>query len=566
MATIAVTGAPVEQLIRTDRAVAQPRFKPWTATHRFLWRVGAIFAVQLIIQFRSQFWQRFLPHSLRDFYSLFGTGVTYVNPAGESGRWGVGGFVNWAIALVIAVIAGSIWTWLARNSKRTEYTVADYCVRLAVRYWVALSILHYGYIKVYPVQMPFPSFANSHTLIGEIAPYRYFWAIVGLSTWYQILLGTIEVICGSLMFFRRTLAIGSILTLGVLSNVAYANFAYDGGVHILSTEIALLAGYLLIPYVSDLYRLLVKKEDVVPDHYHPVFDAKWKNHAFAVVKYAAWIIFIPLYLYSNIHNYVYTNQSKEPRAPGLSGAKGYYAVTEFKLNGQDIPYSPLDPVRWHDVTFEDYPTLTYKVDKALPIRLENGGQGIRDAEKTYELAGYAGGRTYLHMQIDESQQTLTVQDKNTPGRGRNADEGPRQPALFDQIGQLFAAKTAAAQKADAAPAGQENGDNSQGPRENGGGQKGRGGRGARGGARPVQTEVWHYTRPSDSRIILTGTTFDNQQFYAVLDRVGENQAIHISSPVPGQPLQYSRQFGRRYPATPPGFDGTFDSPRREFGD
>ena len=117
-----------------------------------------------------------------------------------------------------------------------------------------------------------------------------------------------------------------------------------------------------------------------------------------------------------------------------------------------------------------------------------------------------------------------------------------------------------------APAGQENGDNSQGPRENGGGQKGRGGRGARGGARPVQTEVWHYTRPSDSRIILTGTTFDNQQFYAVLDRVGENQAIHISSPVPGQPLQYSRQFGRRYPATPPGFDGTFDSPRREFGD
>jgi len=63
------------------------------------------------------------------------------------------------------------------------------------------------------------------------------------------------------------------------------------------------------------------------------------------------------------------------------------------------------------VVFEDYPTLTYKVDKALPIRLENGGQGIGDAEKRYELAGFAGGRTYLHYDIDAANQTLTVQDK-----------------------------------------------------------------------------------------------------------------------------------------------------------
>jgi hypothetical protein len=78
----------------------------------------------------------------------------------------------------------------------------------------------------------------------------------------------------------------------------------------------------------------------------------------------------------------------------------------------------------------------------------------------------------------------------------------------------------------------------------------------------VKKLVWHYSRPSDSRIILTGRTFDNQEFYAVLDRVDETQAIHISSPIQGDPLIYGRPFGRRYPVTDRSFDGTTDAPNR----
>ncbi len=149
---------------------------------------------------------------------------------------------------------------LARNSKRKEYTVAYYWLRLLTRYWVALNILHYAYIKIYPSQMPYPSISNLHTLVGETAPYRYYWAIIGLSTWYQILLGCIEGIAGSLLFFRRTTAIGALLNLGMLYNVAYANFAYDGGVHLLSAEISLLAGFLLIPYIPNLIGCWLKRK------------------------------------------------------------------------------------------------------------------------------------------------------------------------------------------------------------------------------------------------------------------------------------------------------------------
>lgn len=543
--------------VSPKQAQAAREFPAWTAWERVLFRVGALFVLQLTIPVQPRFYHRIFPiHSLRDFYSIVGanSGIQYISPIGESGRWGIGSFMNWGVALVIAILGAAIWTWLARKSKRKEYTVANYWLRLFIRYWVALNILHYAYIKIYPAQMPYPSLSNLHTLLGEIAPYRYYWSIIGLSTWYEVVLGCMEAIAGSLLFFRRTTAIGALLNFGLLANVGYANFAYDGGVHVLSVEIALLSGFLLVPYLPNLYRLLVKKEDVVPEYYHPEFRVPWQRYTFTAFKYAAWILFIPLYLYGDIHHYLYTNQSKEPRAPGLTNAQGFYAVTDFKLNGKDIPYSPLDPVRWQNVIFENYPTLTYKVHKALPIRLENGGQGIVDAKKTYELAGFAGGRTYMAYDFDEAKQTLTVQDKNANAATRNPNGMFRTVGLFDPLlSRIVNSRAEPGESTDGSA-----GSQSQAAKAAPANGSGRGNK-----KHHVQELVWHYSRPSASRIILTGVTPDKQEFYAVLDRIDENQAIHIGSPVPGQPLVYSRQFGRRYPVTDRSFDGKTDSPMRE---
>lgn len=541
MATIAVTALPPSLQAQETQEPSQRKFPAWTAWQRALFRVALLFIIQLTLPVKAIFWKRLIQiRRLHDIYGVAGSGggITYFTPTGESARWGLGSFTNWGIALVVAIVLASVWTWFARNSKRKEYTIAYYWLNLLTRYWVAFNILHYGYLKVYPDQMPYPSISNLHTLVGETAAYRYYWAIIGLSTWYQIVLGCVEVIAGSLLFFRRTVALGALLNLGILYNVAHANFAYDGGVHLLSAEISLLAGFLLIPYIPNLYRLLIKREDVFPNYYHPVFKVKWQRYAFNGIKYAAWILFIPLYLYSDIHHYLWTNASKEPRAEGLKDAKGYYTVSGFKLNGKDLTYSPLDPVRWHDVTFEDYPTITFKVNKPLPIRLENGGPAVKDAEKHYELAGFAGGRTYLHYDLDERNQTLAVQDKN-------ADVRSRDPNV---AGIAFGAPKAADDAGTGA----------------GGGDKQKKGRGGRGGKKAdVVKYVWHYSRPSDSRIILSGKTPDKQDFYAVLDRVDENQAIHVDSPIQGDKLAYTRQFGRRFPIRPKSFDGTTDSPNRD---
>src|SRR5690606_3335543 len=59
---------------------------------------------------------------------------------------------------------------------------------------------------------------------------------------------------------------------------------------------------------------------------------------------------------------------------GLPKSRGYYEVTEFKLNNKTLPYSPFDPVRWQDVTFEDWSSMSFKVaDRPQDIEMFAAG-------------------------------------------------------------------------------------------------------------------------------------------------------------------------------------------------
>jgi hypothetical protein len=66
--------------------------------------------------------------------------------------------------------------------------------------------------------------------------------------------------------------------------------------------------------------------------------------------------------------------------------------------------------------------------------------------------------------------------------------------------------------------------------------------------------MWHYERPSATRIILSGSDENNNALYIVLDRIEEEYPIKIESPIQGSPLTY-KSWTRRYPATDASFDG-----------
>jgi len=121
---------------------------------------------------------------------------------------------------------------------------------------------------------------------------------------------------------------------------------------------------------------------------------------------------------------------KQPAVKGLSELRGNYKVSEFKINDQVVPYAPLDSVRWRDVTFEKWSTLTYNVNRPVKLDLSNGGgAAMRDINRTFELTGTGGGKRVFYYDADTVNKVLYLQDKYVEAnrrRGKGAKKSDQK--------------------------------------------------------------------------------------------------------------------------------------------
>jgi len=163
-----------------------------------------------------------------------------------------------------------------------------------------------------------------------------------------------------------------------------------------------------------------------------------------VLKVLVLLIFLGVLFYVQLLNFWY-DPYKQPSSPGVAKLRGYYEVKEFYLNNTLIPYNPLDSVRWQDLTFEKWTTLTYQVHKPQPLDLSNGGGNpIRDIDRNFEIAGVGGGRRAFHYYADTVDHVLYLQDKNIAtasfvgGRRRRGEGFPnRQEEGQQQVQDLY---------------------------------------------------------------------------------------------------------------------------------
>jgi hypothetical protein len=321
-----------------------------------------------------------------------------------------GDYAPWGNALVLAVIGGLIWTLLDR--KRPSYNVLYYWLTVIVRFRAAIGIIGFGYTKLFPTQMPFPSLGLLNTDFGDFTAQKIYWLSVGIVPWYQVFGGVVELLAGALLFFRKTATFGAILLIGALGDITFVNYAYDGGVHVYAFYFVLLGSFVIAADVPRLYNLLILERYTVPHFYYPDYTKPVYKYARIGLKALAILIFFGVLTYTEVINFKY-DPYKQPATAGLKKLRGNYNVTEFKINGQEIPYSPLDSVRWKEATFEKWTTLTFRVNKAVVVDPSNGGGSpMRDIQRTFEIAGTAGGQRAFHYYADTVDQVLYLQDKN----------------------------------------------------------------------------------------------------------------------------------------------------------
>src|SRR6478609_1898180 len=401
----------------------------WKNWEKILFRVSFIFFVAM--SFPNSFsWYSMVVHldwfnlNYRDLYDVarFGSGISFFGNTIFGSN--LSGYATWVITLLFSIAGGALWTVVLklRKLEPLEYNNLYYWLRVIVRYRAGIGIIGFGFTKLLPTQMPYPSLGILNTDFGDLTSQKIFWLSVGIVPWYQVFAGVVESAAGTLLFFRKTTFIGAVLLFGALGDIVYVNFAYDGGVHVYASYFVLLSGFLMVYYIPHLYKLFILEQRTTPIYHYPALSQPWQKYTRVTLKAATIFIFLIVLFYLQLINFWY-DPYKQPSSKGVTQLRGNYNVKEFRYKNQVIPYSPLDSVRWQEVTFENWSTLSYKVNKKVLLDLSNGGGAPqRDLNRTFEIAGVAGGRKVFHYLADTIDNVLYLQDKG-PSNARRGGDG-----------------------------------------------------------------------------------------------------------------------------------------------
>ncbi len=318
-------------------------------------------------------------------------------------------FANWGIVLLLAVIGTVVWS--VRKDRKTNYPALQYWLRVVLRYRLALGVIAYGFIKLFPLQAPLPSISNLNTAYGDFTAWKLFSLSLGVVPSYQSFLGGVELLGGLLLLNRKTATIGTLILLPFLGNVFFSNLAYEGGEYVYS---GLLISFALTLFAFDawrLFRLVSLELPALPNRFQPVFRETWQRYGRLALKGAFIVLAVVVYGYSTYAAYL-KGPLRLPQTPGVPGLAGLYTVSEFQLNGKTLPYSKTDRTRWQDVVFEAWNTVSIRSNRPVTLLNTNTEQlSAVDADRDYELAG-AQGRHYYRYTTDAGNHRLTLKNAN----------------------------------------------------------------------------------------------------------------------------------------------------------
>ncbi|QEK51584.1 DoxX family protein [Pedobacter aquae] len=375
----------------------------WKGYEKILLRFFFIYFFILVVPIDWKFYQELfnINWATFNFYSLFS--LTKYAPQ----FFGLVGYQNWLFAGFIATLATIIWTFSNTNC---NYDSLYYWLRVILRYRLAIGIIAYGFLKVFPLQMPFPSLSNMHTNYGDFLAWKIYFHTLGITQGYEIFLGAIEVVAGTLLLFRRTTTFGAGIIAGFTGNVFAANIAYDASEEVYSLYLVVIALFLLIYDAKRLYSLLVLEQYTIASKFEPIYTTLGLKRLRTTLKGSVFIFLIVLGV-STYANYI-KEPYKLPKKTGLEGTYGFYNVREFKYNGVVIPYTTSDTNRWQNVVFEKWATISIKIAKPVKIDTSFGDvYHTNDIDRNFESAG-VGGRHYFAYQADTVSKKLSLQNKN----------------------------------------------------------------------------------------------------------------------------------------------------------
>lgn len=248
-------------------------------------------------------------------------------------------YVRLAINVVLTLIIVVAWTMA--DKKRLSYNKLFYWFQVLLRVTLFVAMFIYGLAKVMKGQFADPSLLRLLQPVGDLSPMGLAWTFMGHSFYYSLFIGFTELLGGMLVLFRKTLTLGSLIIVGVMTNVAIMNFTYDIPVKLLSTHLVLMALILLLTDSQRILKFFFKNETAEKaDHYVPNINPRLKK-LFSFGKKLSVALIIGIVIIQAFVRFKATNQLKEK-----SNFYGIWEAELFVLNNDTIPPLLTDSSRW----------------------------------------------------------------------------------------------------------------------------------------------------------------------------------------------------------------------------
>ncbi|WP_299272745.1 DoxX family protein [uncultured Psychroserpens sp.] len=248
-------------------------------------------------------------------------------------------YVRFALNLVLALLVGLIWTIADR--KRHSYNTLFYWFQVILRVALFVAMLFYGLAKVFNGQFGSPSLELLMQSVGEMSPMGLAWTFMGYSLAYSIFIGFIEILGGVLLLYRKTQTIGSLIIVGVMTNVVVMNLIYDIPVKLFSMHLTLMAIILLWPDRYRIINMFFKNKTVEKiEFYKPLANGALKK----VIRGGRGFVVVLLTLILIVQCFVQFELREQ-----LKSKSEFYGIWESQLfikNKDTIPPLLTDTYRW----------------------------------------------------------------------------------------------------------------------------------------------------------------------------------------------------------------------------
>ena len=314
--------------------------KSWSFLQKCLFRFFFVFCIFTIVPLLSDLgWEQLINWSGHYFYNE----QVAPHPSGSGDT--LYDFYSLTVKLIASVIAAFIWSFLDR--KRESYNTLLYWQEVYIRYYLALFLLVYGFMKVIKLQFGYPNLSALLIPLGYKSPMGLAWTFMGYSDTYTIFSGFCEVLAAAFLIYRKTKTLGALIGFGVMLNVFLMNMSYDIPVKLFSLQLALLSAFIVGLDYKRLLNLFILNRPALPQLSRQPFKQRWANITTQSVKIVAIIAGLGFTISKNLESRtLYGDAAPKPPMYGI------YTAEEFIINNDTLEPKLGDTTRWKYLVME----------------------------------------------------------------------------------------------------------------------------------------------------------------------------------------------------------------------